>query len=363
MGLTEDYKLSVYQDYGPLATQEHIRLVRNKQNGRIGVKKVVDYTQREVIDFRRKTKSVYFPELFDVIEKDGTCTIIEEYVNGVTLEEYMIGAPLSEEEAVKIGKQICKALIYLHHAEPMIIYRDLKAENIMVTSNGEVKLVDFNISRTFQQGKKRDTVLLGTAEYAAPEQFGYFQTDNRTDIFAFGVLFNYMLTGKFPVEYVTEGKYGDLVRKCIELEPSKRYQKIEKILEELGIDESDKEECEITSKASWIIPGFRSKTGWKMVTAVLGYLLILYIGLSAEFVQANGELYPAVTLWIYRIMITASQILTVLCVCDYHGISNVISIYKHRFRIVRVISYIITWVVLFFGAIVVASLIETLIEI
>ncbi|MBQ8803870.1 MAG: serine/threonine protein kinase [Tyzzerella sp.] len=363
MGLAEEYKISVYQDYGPLATKEHIRLVRNKQTGQICVKKVIDYTQRDVIEFRRKSTNSYFPQLFDVIEENGKYIIIEEYVNGVTLEEYMMGEALSEEKAVKIGRQVCKALIDLHHAEPMIVYRDLKAENIMVTSNDDVKLVDFNISRTFQEGKKRDTVLLGTAEYAAPEQFGYFQTDNRTDIYAFGVLFNYMLTGKFPIEYITEGKYADLVQKCIELEPSKRYQEIEKILEELGGDESDKKEISTVSDVSWTIPGFRSKTGWKMITATLGYLLVLYMGLSMEFVKENGEVYPLVLLWIYRLSITAAQIATIFFVCNYRGISNIIPIYKHRFLIIRVISYIATWFVFFLMAIMVAGIIETIINI
>ena len=69
---------------------------------------------------------------------------------------------------------------------------ELRAMLSNITSSAldeKVKLVDFNISRSYQEGKKRDTVLLGTAEYAAPEQFGYFQTDNRTDIYAFGILF------------------------------------------------------------------------------------------------------------------------------------------------------------------------------
>ena len=72
----------------------------------------------------------------------------------------MVGEPLAEEEAVRIAHQICKALLELHQATPMIVYRDLKTENIMLTSDEKVKLIDFNISRSYQEGKKRDRFLI-----------------------------------------------------------------------------------------------------------------------------------------------------------------------------------------------------------
>lgn len=129
MGVAEDYKLSMYQDYGPLGEKHHIRLVRNNLNGQICVKKIIDYTQHEVLDFRRKNNSFYFPRLYEVIEDEGTITIIEEYVNGVTLEEYMLGEPLVEDVAVKIAGKICRALLELHHATPMM--RKRKSESYL----------------------------------------------------------------------------------------------------------------------------------------------------------------------------------------------------------------------------------------
>ena len=147
MGVAEDYKLSMYQDYGPLGEKKHIRLVRNKTNGQICVKKIIDYTQQDVLEFRRNSNSLYFPRLYESFETEGTFTIIEEYVNWVTLEEYMMGEPLAEDVAVKIASRICRALLELHHATPMIVYRDIKAENIMVTTEWDVKIIDFNISR------------------------------------------------------------------------------------------------------------------------------------------------------------------------------------------------------------------------
>lgn len=356
MGVAEDYKLSMYQDYGSLGEKPHIRLVRNKTTGQICVKKTIDYIQQDVLEFRRKNNSSYFPRLFEAFETEGTFKIIEEYVNGVTLEEYMMGEPLAKDVAVKIASQICRALLELHHATPMIVYRDIKAENIMITTE-EVKLIDFNISRSFQEGKKRDTVLLGTAEYAAPEQFGYFQTDNRTDIYAFGILFNYMLTGKFPVEYITQGEFSSLIRKCIELEPSKRYQSIEEVLHELGEDD---EQIEKTKKSSWVIPGFRSRVVWKMILASLGYIGIIFVSLCSEFVQENGKMYPMIIQWVNRILLLVSQLMAVFFSCNYRGISNEFPPYKSRFLIVRVISYMLTWFVSILVAIMIASVVETI---
>ena len=355
MGVAEDYKLSMYQDYGPLGEKHHIRLVRNNTNGQICVKKIIDYTQHEVLDFRRKNNSSYFPRLYEVIEDEGTFTIIEEYVNGVTLEDYMMGEPLAEDVAVKIASQVCRALLELHHATPMIVYRDIKAENIMITTEGDVKLIDFNISRSFQEGKKRDTVLLGTAEYAAPEQFGYFQSDNRTDIYAFGILFNYMLTGKFPIEYITKGKFSSLIAKCIELEPSKRYQSIEEILHELG---EDSEQVETTGKTSWMIPGFRSKVVWKMILASLGYIGIVFLSLCSEFVQDNGESYPMTIQWVNRSLLLGTQLLAVLFSFNYRGISKEFLPYKNRFLIVRILAYIVTWFVSIIAAVLLSTIIE-----
>lgn len=271
----------------------------------------------------------------------------------------MMGESLQEEEAVRIACQICKALLELHHATPMIVYRDLKAENIMITSQGDVKLIDFNISRSLKEGQKRDTVLLGTAEYAAPEQFGYFQTDNRTDIYAFGVLFNYMLTGKFPVDYISEGKYAVLIKRCIELEPSKRYQSIDEILVELGGNEQEELEETILNQ-SWVIPGFRSKIGWKMITAIIGYIFILFVGVTTEYMQEDGTAYPVIMQWVHRIIMILVQVAAVFFACNYRQISDGFGPYKNRFRIVRVFSYMVTWFVSVCTGVFLTQIIETI---
>ena len=77
---------------------------------------------------------------------------------------------------------------------PPIIFRDLKPQNIMVDRTGQIKLIDFGIARSFQPGKAKDTTLLGTPGYAAPEQHGQSQTDVRSDIYTLGVTLHQLLT-------------------------------------------------------------------------------------------------------------------------------------------------------------------------
>ena len=366
--MINEYKLSAYQDYGPLGNKEHIHLVRNKNTGKICIKKILGKEQSAIIQFRKKYSSTYFPQVLDVIDTLEEIILIEEYIEGVTLEEYMVGEPLKEQQAVNIARQICEALKCLHNAVPMIVYRDLKTENVMITSQEQVKLVDFDISRKFQEGKNRDTELLGTAEYAAPEQFGYFQTDNRTDIYAFGVLFNYMLTGKFPVECVTNGRYKELVRKCIELEPVKRYQRVEAIIEELpsryGMFEktymkNEKEENPLEPKQiSWLPPGFRSGTFWKMLVAVFGYIFILYMGFTIEFTDGQNNILPLGQLWLNRGCFTLALFTTVLFNFNYGGCLEQIPLVRKLNPMQRVIMFGITALFFVAFAIILASMLE-----
>lgn len=362
--MLKEYKLSAYQDYGPLENKEHIRLARNKVTGKMCVKKILGKEQREIVDFRRNNDCVCFPKILEVIEEDDQTIIIEEYIEGINLEQYMMGETVPEKEAVKIARQVCEALSLLHHASPMIVYRDLKAENVMITPDRNVKLVDFDISRKYQEGKRRDTRLLGTAEYAAPEQFGYFQTDNRTDIYAFGVLFNYMLTGKFPVEFVTEGIYGEMIRKCTEMEPGKRYQSVDEILELLPNEqEQSKSDQEVQNEFEkkepfWRIPGFRSRTLWKMLVAVFGYGLILCMGTSIEFTDGQGTILPVGRLWLNRTMFTLAQLATILFNFNYMDMHDKIPIVKKLSPIFKIVLFAISWIVFVVIAIMITSLLE-----
>ena len=109
-----------------------------------------------------------------------------------------------------------------------IVHRDVKPENVIVSPSGRVVLVDFNASRIMKASGK-DTVVLGTVGYASPEQMGVSKSDNRTDIYAAGVMLNVMLTGKHPSEKMAKGRAGKIVRKCTFVSPEERFQSAEKL--------------------------------------------------------------------------------------------------------------------------------------
>lgn len=126
--------------------------------------------------------------------------LVMEFINGRTLHEMLAETqrPFSEESVVPWANQLCDVLGYLHSQNPKIIFRDLKPDNIMITVDNQVKLIDFGIVRFFKPGKKKDTVAMGTKGYAAPEQFGSGQTEERSDIYSLGATLFHLLTAEDP---------------------------------------------------------------------------------------------------------------------------------------------------------------------
>ena len=122
--------------------------------------------------------------------------------------------------------QLCDALECLHIRFHPIIHRDIKPSNIVISSDGILKLIDYNAARRYERGATQDTRYMGTPGYAAPEQYGFFQSDVRTDIYAMGVVLNYMLTGRHISEETASGGLGRIVKRCTQLDPGKRYDSV-----------------------------------------------------------------------------------------------------------------------------------------
>jgi serine/threonine protein kinase len=141
------------------------------------------------------------PVVADLFENQGRPTMVMEFVPGKTLEDRVhdANAPLLEQDVVRYGIQTAQVLHYLHGQKPPIIYRDLKPSNIMVTPEGVLKLIDFGVARTYKERKSKDTVAMGSAGYAPPEQYGKGQTDARSDVYALGATLLHLLTGLPPI--------------------------------------------------------------------------------------------------------------------------------------------------------------------
>jgi serine/threonine protein kinase len=140
------------------------------------------------------------PKIADFFEERGRACLVMEFIWGESLEKRLTltNAPLLETDVLKWAIQLCDALEYLHGRRPPIIFRDMKPSNVMVTNAGLVKLIDFGIARTYKVGKKRDTVAMGSENYAAPEQWGKGQTDARSDVYALGATMYHLLANMAP---------------------------------------------------------------------------------------------------------------------------------------------------------------------
>ena len=140
------------------------------------------------------------PKVTDYFTEAGNQYLVMEYVQGSTLEKKLeqTRGPLPEPVVRKYADQLCDVLGYLHRRQPPIVFRDLKPANIMVQTDGRLRLIDFGIARHFKPGKSKDTQAMGTPGYAAPEQYGKGQSDSRTDVYALGATLHHMLTGRDP---------------------------------------------------------------------------------------------------------------------------------------------------------------------
>lgn len=156
-------------------------------------------------DLLRKLRHPNLPIISDSFEHSGRPVLVMEFVPGQSLEDRMreANAPLLEQQAVSYGIQLARVLDYLHTRTPPVIYRDLKPSNVILTPEGVLKLIDFGVARTYKATKSKDTVAMGSAGYAPPEQYGKGQTDARSDIYALGATLLHLLTNMPPIPLQT----------------------------------------------------------------------------------------------------------------------------------------------------------------
>jgi len=175
--------------------------------------------------------NVHIPTIYSVTEQEDALVIVEEYIPGVTLEEYLAENAASDKDKFLLMEQICDALEVLHNCNPPMIHRDIKPSNILVSDSGIIKIIDFDASRRYKAGKNTsDTRLLGTIEYAAPEQFGYAQTDYRSDIYSLGVVFSELVLDE-SASYKKDWK--KIVDKCTNFDPQNRYSSVSELKKDL----------------------------------------------------------------------------------------------------------------------------------
>ena len=193
----------------------------SEKSGRLVVLKRIALTKLPYMMLKGKDYSL-IPRILHCIEDNGETVVVEEYVQGESLLD-RIGrkAYLSEHEAESVLLQLCEGLVPIH--EQCIIHRDIKPSNLILQSGCIIRLIDFDAARTFKEHSGEDTIHLGTKGYAPPEQFGYGQTDARSDIYSIGVTMRKSL----PEEYC--GYLATIFAKCMEIDPNRRYQNVQEL--------------------------------------------------------------------------------------------------------------------------------------
>ena len=333
--------LSCYQHIADLNAARNIFIVQHKQTHKLYVMKVRKQYNKAVYLQLLQHHVPNTPELLNVLEDEEQLIVIEEYISGRNLQEILDdNATFPEQQALDIICQLCHILCELHAFSPAIIHRDIKPSNIILTENGTIKLLDMNAAKQCHADKTRDTDLIGTVGYAAPEQFGFGSSTTATDIYAVGVLLHMLLTGDTHIP--VSGALGKIIQKCTQIDPQARYDSISALLCD----------CQALLPASkpvitrgkrfyrFLPPGFRTLQPFYMTLSTIGYAMLFYIGFTLTSDNPANVLLD-------RIAFTAAFLLVILFCGDYLNVQRYFPGCSSRSRLLRTASILSYSVILF----------------
>lgn len=158
----------------------------------------------------------FLPRIYEVTVTEDETMVLEEFIDGAGI----VQAGLNERQIRKAMLELCQVLSFLHQRG--IIHRDIKPSNLLMAADGHIRLIDFDASRTIKEDQSSDTQLLGTKGYAPPEQYGFAQTDQRTDIYAVGITLQVLLG---PLSRKRRNR--KVIKKCTALDPERRYRSVD----------------------------------------------------------------------------------------------------------------------------------------
>lgn len=181
---------------------------------------------------REGVRLQHLPRVIDCYKTQTQLVVVLEYVPGATLAQMVGERGASLALARTVFPQICDAADELHRAvTPPIIHRDLTPRNVIVAPRG-IFLIDLGIARQYRDGAAADTQRFGTRPYAPPEQYGFGQTDVRSDVYALGVLLWFCLVGTDPVGHLDESVLAHagipaplaaVIARATAIDPAARY--------------------------------------------------------------------------------------------------------------------------------------------
>lgn len=353
MTLEEKCRLSYYKKIAEISMHKNVCLVQHVETNRVFVRKEQTIDCLEVFENLKNCNNPHIPKIFECIEDEDTLIIIEEYIQGESLADHLEEKGVySQEEVCSIVITICDVLEELHQLQQPVFHGDLKPENILIQENGTLKIIDFNTAKHYETGNDFDTV-------------GYRQLDARTDIYALGVMMNYLLTKKYPDKYLfvseRNGKISllHIIGKCVDFSPEKRYQTVTDLRRDLqALSEKKRKRDKIhiinfqnnvsEKKGMWNFPyfppGFRTGEVWKMLVGLMGYLFIFWCICTTDFFNSDGGAMTGFYLWANRLTFLLWCLITVAFYTNYLGLQKHLPLMQGKY--LRWVGYLL-WPIFF----------------
>ena len=325
--------LEKYTIVKTIGDSHSIYLVKNIQDNLFYVKKVLNIYDKNVYEWLYKHHINGIPTIKEIYEEDNKLIIIEEYISGKTLETILEESTLSEKEVRQIIINLCKILKDITD-KITLVHRDIKPANIILKDNNELYLIDFNTAKISNNAKTRDTILLGTEGYAAPEQYGFASSNIQTDIYAIGVLMKEMISGNIDLNENYNSKLKPIIQKCTMMDPKKRYFNYDELINQLKHNNP--------ISRLYLPVGFRSGNPIYMFLFGFLYLFIIFLSKNVIFEGISG-----LNLTIDRICFGFSLIFIIFFSGNYLNCQEKIKLNKIKNPFIKIVIIILIDVLIF----------------
>lgn len=349
MDVNSRLALSYYKDIAEINSEHHVSLVQHIENNKIYVKKVLYQYNKDIYLSLLNHPVAGLPRLYEVIEADDELIIIEEYISGETLQEMIdCNKRIPIYEACEYILQICDCLSNLHNLNPPIIHRDIKPSNIMITPSSHVILLDLNAAKYVNNEKDVDTTLLGTKGYAAPEQYGFGSSNEKTDIYALGILINTIINDLAIKDIDLSDTINPIIEKCTYIDPSKRYDSVIDVkahLLQIPFLSIPKKTTPVAAKnwKTYLPPGFRTGNFLHILLGICGYSFITWMCATLEVKNSTPF-----SLIIERISCFLVFISIVLVSGNYMDIHKYLPICKSKNTFIKILGIILYDIIVMF---------------
>lgn len=343
---------AVYEELSVLSETKtkRITLVKHRISGVCFVKKVfLTTTEGNLYRQLQQHPHPHIANVIEVSQQEQSLCVIEEYINGVSLEYRMSEGKLSSEEVNRMMVQLLDALQHLHQLTPVLIHRDIKPANIMLAA-GQIKLIDFDIARQFTNEKTRDTQIIGSVGYAAPEQYGFRESDQRSDLYALGVLLQELS------ENAGMQCYRRVIECCLQMDPDRRYQTAAEMKEafltcSLGYP--------IQQEHQLALPGFRHEPMLQRMLIYAYYVFCVYISMAVTFqnTTSSPSMEPIERICVFWIFLSLLWIPT----NTFHMLQAT-PLYRSKQKLIRILNGGLIWMFSVFVVLLAGVLLSSILD-